>query len=145
MARIQWVHERLLRWAQGITVGDGNGFPAMSMIHPQWQPPTPGQTPTMKVGPASDTRRTHDAVGQLPPALVATVMAHYVLRLSDKDAAAHPDVDCQPATVPKRIETAHRLLARMWDGSGVTCRSLWKRPRVTTRPNGSYCDNRNIG
>ena len=36
MARIQWVHERLLRWAQGITVGDGNGFPAMSVIHPQW-------------------------------------------------------------------------------------------------------------
>lgn len=111
MARIPYIEERLIRWAQGVTVGDGNGYPAMSIIHPSWQPPTPGQTPTLKVGVPSDTRQTHAAIQQLPPTLIKVVTAVYAKRMSAAEAAVHPEIACQERTVHDRVERAHRELA----------------------------------
>lgn len=109
MARIQEIENRLQRWAQGVTVGDGSGFPAMSVIHPSWQPPTPGTTPTMKVAPGSDVRQTHAAIGKLSERLRATVVAHYVLKWPIADQAQV--LECGQATVYARVERAH---AELW-------------------------------
>jgi len=34
MARDMKIELRLLRWAAAVTVGDGSGFPTMSVLHP---------------------------------------------------------------------------------------------------------------
>lgn len=109
MARDPKIEERLLRWAQAVTVGDGNGFPAMSVLHPQWQPPTPGQTPTLKVAAGSDVRQTHRAIGELSLRLRNTIVVHYVVRGTIQEQARR--LECAPDTVHARIEEAHRRLA----------------------------------
>ncbi len=108
MARIPEIEARLQRWAQALTCGDGNGYPAMSVIHIDWMPPSPGTTPTMKVHAASDVRSTHAAVLQLPDKLRATVAAVYLLHMSAADAGLA--LDCQADTVLDRVERAHRVL-----------------------------------
>jgi DNA-directed RNA polymerase specialized sigma24 family protein len=113
MARIPEIEARLIRWAQGVTVGDGSGFPAMSIIHPSWQPPTPGQTPTLKVGRGSDVAQTHAAIAKLGPKLIAVLVAHYILKPPLADQAAM--LDCQEDTVGDRVERAHRHLAAILD------------------------------
>ena len=108
MARIPEIEARLQRWAQGLTCGDGNGYPAMNVICIDWMPPTPGTTPTMKVHAASDVRATHQAVLQLPDKMRATVAAVYLLHMSAADAALV--LECQADTVLDRVERAHRAL-----------------------------------
>lgn len=110
MARDPHIEERLQRWAQYVQVGDGSGFPVMSVLHPAWQPPSPGQTPTMKAVPASDVRETHRAISRLSTRLRNTVVMHYVLRGPLDDQAAR--LGCAPQTVHARIDIAHRLLAQ---------------------------------
>ena len=92
-------------------MGDGSGYPAMSVIHPMWQPPTPGTTPTMKVASASDVARTHAAIGRLSDRLQATLVAHYILRWPMEEQAAV--LECEPATVYARVERAHVELRRV--------------------------------
>ena len=111
MAAIEVIHQRLQRWAQGVTVGDGSGYASVCTIHPNWSPPQPGMTPTMKVSAASDVGQTHAAVQKLAPALRATLLVHYILRPSVDEQAAL--LDCQPRTVHERVERAHRELAVM--------------------------------
>lgn len=109
MARDPKIEERLQRWAQAVTVGDGAGYPAMSMLHPQWQPPAPGQTPTLKVAPASDARETHRAIERLSQRLRNTIVVHYVFKGTLAEQASR--LECAEATVHARIEEAHRRLA----------------------------------
>ena len=45
-ARDERIEARLQRWARWVTVGDGSGFPTMSVLHREWTPPSPGTTPT---------------------------------------------------------------------------------------------------
>ena len=108
MARDADIEARLLRWAQAVTVGDGSGFPSMSMLHPEWQPPSPGMRPSMKTAPASDVGSTHRAVARLSMRLRNTIVVHYCLRLSMELQAAR--LDCAVDTVHGRIEQAHREL-----------------------------------
>ena len=108
MARIDAIEARLVRWAQHLVVGDGSGFPTMCVLHPQWQPPAPGQTPTMKVSHATDARETHRAIGLLSMRLANTLVVHYVLKLPLAEQAAR--LGCTPSTVIARIDLAHRLL-----------------------------------
>lgn len=108
MARDAVIEARLQRWAQYVSVGDGSGFPVMSVLHPQWQPPTPGTTPTLKVARVSDVRETHRAIGTLSQRLANTLVVHYCLRLSVAEQAQR--LDCAVRTVHERIDTAHRLL-----------------------------------
>lgn len=119
MARDERIDGMLWRWAEWLKTGDGNGYPVMSTLHEDWAPPAPGMRPGMKVVPHNDAPMTHRLVHVLSDRLRATLVAHYVLRMS-ADAAALV-LECQAATVHSRIESSHRELARMLgiDGLGV--------------------------
>lgn len=108
MARDAEMDARLQRWAHGVTVGDGAGFPAMSVLHPSWQPPAPGTIPVLKAAAPSDVRQTHRALGVLSDRLRATVVAHYVLRPPIAEQAAM--LECAQATVHARVERVHTQL-----------------------------------
>ena len=110
MARDNKIEARLLEWAEWLKVGDGSGYAVKSVLHEDWSPPGKGTTPTMKVSSAGrEVRATDAAVRDLRPALKATVVARYVLRMSNEEAAAV--LECQANTVCTRIEEAHRVLA----------------------------------
>lgn len=118
MARIEAVERRLLEWAQWLKVGDGSGYPSMSMLHEAWTPPTKGMVPTMKAAPASSARATHRAIGRLSTRLANTLVVHYVLNLSVADQAAK--LECEQRTVHARVEQAQRMLeAILADDVGI--------------------------
>ena len=108
MARDANIEARLQRWAQWLNVGDGSGFPVMSVLHPEWQPPSPGLTPTMKSVAGGDERATHRAVSRMSERLKATLVVHYVQRLPVAEQALR--LGCAEPTVHERIGRAHRLL-----------------------------------
>jgi DNA-directed RNA polymerase specialized sigma24 family protein len=108
MARDLFIEGRLQRWAVAVTVGDGSGYPVMSVLHEEWQPPSPGVTPTMKVGVHSDVRETHAALRVLSQRLQNTVVAHYCMKLPIADQALL--LECAGSTIHARIDLVHRLL-----------------------------------
>ncbi|MBX3634019.1 MAG: hypothetical protein KF683_01250 [Rubrivivax sp.] len=108
MARDERIEARLQRWAQYVVVGDGSGYPAMSIVHPDWTPPSPGVTPAMKVHPRTDVHETHRAIGTLSVRLRNTVVVHYCLRLPVAEQAAR--LECAEQTVFARVDEAHRQL-----------------------------------
>lgn len=114
MARDARIEHRLQRWAQWITIGDGSGYAARSVLHPEWSPPTKGSAPTLKVGAASDVRETHRAIGLLSMRQANTVVVHYVLRLPMAEQALR--LECAERTVFERIDDAHRRLAGLLYG-----------------------------
>lgn len=111
MARSEVIEARLQRWAEWLKVGDGAGYPVRCTLDADWSPPSPGTTPSMKVAPANDAPETQRAVHALSERLRATLVAHYVLRMTAADAGAA--LGCAPDTVLDRIERAHRQLAAM--------------------------------
>jgi DNA-directed RNA polymerase specialized sigma24 family protein len=108
MARDSGIEERLQRWADWLNVGDGSGYPVTSVLHPHWQPPSPGITPTMKVSSFNDARQTHRAVGRLSRRLSNTLVVHYCLKLPLTEQARR--LECSEQTVVARVELAHRRL-----------------------------------
>jgi DNA-directed RNA polymerase specialized sigma24 family protein len=108
MARDPHIEARLQRWAAAVTLGDGSGYPAMCVLHPEWQPPAPGVTPTLKSAPASDARATHRAIERLSMRLRNTIAVHYCQRLSLAEQALR--LECAESTIHARIEQAHREL-----------------------------------
>jgi DNA-directed RNA polymerase specialized sigma24 family protein len=114
MARIPMIEDRLQRWGQAVTVGDGSGYPMKNPMHPTWQPPTSGITPTLKTAAAGDAKATHRAIARLSSdRLIATVTVHYACRWPiDRQAA---ELGCEASTVHDRIGRAHKELARMLD------------------------------
>jgi DNA-directed RNA polymerase specialized sigma24 family protein len=110
MARIEEIDVLLWQWAERLKAGDGSGYPTMCTIHADWSPPSPGVTPTLKVskGRRGDVDRM---IEKLPDSLRATVVARYLLRMTDTDAAAV--LGCAVPTVGQRIVRAHQLIARM--------------------------------
>jgi DNA-directed RNA polymerase specialized sigma24 family protein len=118
MAMIEAIDLRLWRWGEAVkNGGDGSGYPIKSTLHEDWSPPSPGMTPSMKVVPASDARQTHGLVRCLSPKQQASLIAHYVKRMTHQQAAEA--MQCQPDTVKDRIEAAHREIARMLDSNGL--------------------------
>ncbi len=116
MARIDWVEERLQRWAQAVTVGDGSGYPTMSVIHEDWTPPSPGVTPSMKVSfGRSDASSTHRAIARLSRKQRDAVVMHYAMKLPLAEQAVR--LGCAVDTVHGRIEAAHAHLAAILDES----------------------------
>ncbi|MDR7331750.1 hypothetical protein [Roseateles asaccharophilus] len=112
MAKIQQIDDMLRRWAAAVAgEGDGSGYPTMSVLHQDWSPPSPGQTPTMKtVSRGRDVDRVHAAVAALSMRERNTVVVHYCSgSLSLAEQAAK--LGCQVRTVEKRIEAIHRVLA----------------------------------
>lgn len=112
MAKIAWVDEALQRWAAVVVGGaDGSGFPTMSVLHQDWSPPAPGQTPTMKVVRGTgDARRTHHAISMLTQRQRNTVVIHYCRRLNLVEQGIV--LGCEADTVTKRLGEIHRALAR---------------------------------
>ena len=111
MARDEQIEARLLRWAAGVTVGDGSGYSSVNPLHPNWSPPTPGMRPTMKVAGASDVGETHRAIAQLSQRLRNTVVVHYCLRLPLAEQAER--LGCAESTVVQRLQAAHGDLLRI--------------------------------
>lgn len=111
MARDEQMHQRLLEWAQWRKVGDGSGYPTMSVLHEDWLPPSPGVTPTMKVAAPSSARQTHRAVLALSGRLRNTIAVHYLTNLPAAEQAMR--LDCAEPTVYARVDEAHRLLRWM--------------------------------
>lgn len=111
------IEARLQRWGQAVTVGDGSGYPSMSVIHPNWSPPTKGRTPMMKTSSRSgDVHATHRAIGQLSLKQRDAVCLHYAVRLS---TALHAErAGCDERTVRKRLEAARHALLAMWADGG---------------------------
>jgi DNA-directed RNA polymerase specialized sigma24 family protein len=105
-ARDEAVEARLQRWAQWVTAGDGSGFPAMSVLHPSWQPPSPGTTPTLKVGSNNDAQQTHRALKQLSLRLRNTVVVHYCHKVPLAEQARR--LECAESTVTARIGLIHQ-------------------------------------
>jgi DNA-directed RNA polymerase specialized sigma24 family protein len=116
MAKIAWVDEALQRWAAVVVGGaDGSGYPTMSVLHEDWSPPSPGQTPTLKtVQGTGDVRRTHAALALLTVRARNTVVVHYCKRLSLEEQGA--ELGCQAKTVLERIGTIHRQLSGLLEG-----------------------------
>lgn len=109
MSRDAAMHDRLLRWADWLTVGDGSGYATVCVLHENWSPPTAGQRPTMKVARSqAEARATHRAIAALPVKLQATAWVHYVKKGSIADQAL--ELQCQPDTVLDRVERLHRAL-----------------------------------
>lgn len=108
MARDAGIEQLLRVWAQWLMVGDGSGYPSMSTLHPDWSPPSPGITPTMKVGSPNSARETHRMVGMLSDRLQTTLLLHYCTNLPVAEQAVR--LGCQPDTVHKRLQVAHKLL-----------------------------------
>lgn len=104
------IEARLQRWAQWLKEGEGAGYPAMSVIHPEWQPPAPGQRPTLKSVKPGDARATHRAVLKLSVRMQNTLVVCYCMNLSLRDQAEK--LDCSESTVVSRVDKAHRLLQR---------------------------------
>jgi DNA-directed RNA polymerase specialized sigma24 family protein len=113
MARDPRIEARLQRWADWVSVGDGSGYPVMSVLHSEWQPPSPGVTPTMKVSSSSDVRATHRAVGRLSQRLANTLVVHYCMKLPLAEQAMR--LDCAESTVMQRVDLAHRQLLGLLD------------------------------
>lgn len=108
MARDPQIEARLQRWAQWVQVGDGSGYPVMSVLHPSWSPPAGGIVPGMKVSTASDAPQTHRAVQALPLKLRNAVAVHYVIKGSIAEQALR--MECAEPTVHLRVERAHQAL-----------------------------------
>lgn len=111
MARDPQIEARLQRWAQWVQVGDGSGYPVMSVLHPSWSPPGGGVVPAMKVGASSDVRQTQRAVQALPMKLRNAVTVHYVVRGPIAEQAMR--LECAEPTVHLRVERAHQALLAM--------------------------------
>ena len=116
MARDSEIEQRLWLWAERLKSGDGSGYPVKSTLHPDWSPPPQGMRPGMKVCTAQRDHM-HELVEMLPDSLKATVVAHYLLRMPDADAAEA--LGCATATVGERIQRAHRLLKLMAGERGI--------------------------
>lgn len=107
----------LQRWAARVTVGKGSGFPTMSALHPNWQPPAPGQTPTPRTcatDDESEARLVHGFVARLPERLFAAVVAYYLLRGTQPQKAEA--AQCSVRTMIDRVQRAQRTIKAYLEG-----------------------------
>lgn len=116
MGKDDRIEALLIEWAQWLTVGDGSGYATMSVLHVDWQPPSPGITPTMKTATPSRARRLHRQIGLMSQRMSNTLVVHYCLRLPIAEQAAR--LDCSVSAVHARVTLAHRTISR-WLSSGA--------------------------
>lgn len=109
MPRDEAMHLLLLDWAQWVMVGDGSGYPSMSVIHPDWSPPSLGITPTMKASAPSSARRINRAMASWSATLRNTVVVVYCIPgMTLAEKAQH--LGCAERTVQMRVGMAHQAL-----------------------------------
>jgi hypothetical protein len=120
MARIDWVHTRLLNWQRWkLTQGSGVlGYSAMRWQEPLrvLEPYAEAPVPTNAI----EASETDDAVQRLPGVLLATVRVHYLGKIDpgnkrERNAAGERDqlhkLCIAKSTLHARIGMAHKLLA----------------------------------
>lgn len=110
MARDEAMHQRLQAWAQWLVVGDGSGYPMMSVLHEDWSPPAPGMTPTLKTSRVPDeVRAVHRIVLQMSERMRVTLLLVYGFpSLAQWERAARLGV--AERTVAERVEAAQAVL-----------------------------------
>lgn len=121
MARIEWVHMRLLNWQRWmLSQGSGVlGYAAVNLADP-----TPGVLEPYAEAPvptnAIEASETNDVVQRLPSELRAAVMVKYVGKLEpsnrkERHATCEQDqvakLFCSRSTMHARVERAQRLMA----------------------------------
>ncbi len=69
--------------------GCGDGFPRMSIIHPQWMPPAAGKAAMLPTATHSDLmeRQVHAAIGKLSDKLLIVVVGKWARRMSSAQMA----------------------------------------------------------
>jgi len=105
------LEQRLLAWGAWLSGGGrGDGYPAMSVLHVNWMPPAPGQTPTLKTSARDDARERalHQIIGGLPQRLSDTLVTVYVHKVSAAERSQR--LGCQESTVYSRLEEARRVI-----------------------------------
>ena len=108
---IKEIDDRLLRWAEWKQLGNTAGYPVKSILHPTWSPPSPGMLPTLRVGATSDAQQTHQALEKIQSVnLINAICARYLRRGTLEERAEL--AGCKPDTFAKRIDRAHREIAR---------------------------------
>lgn len=108
---LESMERELLAWGAYVAGGrDGNGFPVMSVIHPNWQPPAKGMTPKAPRRAQSyiRERRMDAAVRHLSGKLQDALAVRYVKRMSCAEQARV--LGCQPGTLDARVREAKRQL-----------------------------------
>jgi hypothetical protein len=110
MARDPRVESMLHAWAEFVSVGDGSGYPTVSVLHKSWMPPAPGRSPTIKVARSSAAAcMVHRALHVLGTKWRRVAVVHYVK--GGPIVWQAEQLGCQPGTVHARVEALHAKLA----------------------------------
>jgi hypothetical protein len=108
MAKIDWVHHRLERWALWAAGGQGKG------CHPMWRSAEPGTEGARREAlvPVNSLEASADdeAIKRLRDPLKETVQMYYL----HDSSYTQRKLCITRATLSARISTAHRLLAADW-------------------------------
>lgn len=108
MAKIQWVHHRLERWALWVAGGQGGG------CHPMWRNAEPGTDGPRReaVIPVNSLEASADdeAIKRLRDPLRETVQLYYM----HDSSFTQRKLCITGATLSARIDQAHRALAAEW-------------------------------
>jgi hypothetical protein len=113
-ATVDVMEQRLREWGSWVAAGAGrgaDGFPTKSVLHPEWQPPSSGSRPAMKVATRRDDRerQVHAVVCGLSKRMQHTLLVQYVLNLSLQDRLDR--LGCAKATLFARVAAAKHAIA----------------------------------
>lgn len=114
MARIEWVHFRLLNWSRWLlTQGMGRlGYARSEPSQAIGGTPQPWAEAPVPIN-SIEASETHDAVQALPGELKATVIQWYTGRGTEADHIRK--LVCSRSTLHARIERAQRMLAEHFE------------------------------
>jgi hypothetical protein len=110
MARIEWVHHRLERWAKWRATGRSTGGAG---CHPMWRQADSGDLGQREsVVPINDLEcaSTEASIKLLEAVLAETLVSYYLQDAERTRRRMH----ISSATLSQRITEAHRLLAAAW-------------------------------
>ena len=110
MAKIEWVHHRLERWADWVAHGRRAGG---ARTHPMWRDmPVDGMAQREALIPVNEEEcwRTEEAIKALPAPLAETCAMYYL-----QDSGRTRQKLCiSSATLSQRIDQAHHKLSEAW-------------------------------
>lgn len=119
MARLDWVHQRLLNWQRYMLRRDGGS----AFSKPSYEERVDGEgwdAPTVIPINDDEARKTGEAIDRLPGELIAAVRVKYLgvlqpsnrrERVATTEAAQLAKLCCHRSTLYARLERADRLLS----------------------------------
>lgn len=130
MAKIEWVHHRLERWALWMSRGGTNlGFKTPATFR-DYVPDDASREAVVPVG-EEEAWATHEAIKRLPEPLGETV-ARYYLHDSDR---CRKHLAISASVLSQRIDQAHRQLVVMFAKPATAEEPSWYK-RVQQQPDG---------